>query len=385
LQCALILETGKIFIGESFGAAGEAWGEVVFNTGMTGYQEVLTDPSYADQIVCMTYPLIGNYGINSVDNQSEKIQVRGFIVKEAATGPNHWQMEKLLSEKLEQAGIPGIKVIDTRALTRHIREFGVLRGIITCDLSNLEKTQAEIKQWKNPERAVPTVSTPKTYQLPTLSKKPNEKSHHVIAIDFGIKRNILHAMQLKGFCVTVVPYNTSVQDILALTPDGVFLSNGPGDPKDVTEGIQTIQDLVKQRLPIFGICLGHQLLALALGGDTYKMKFGHRGGNQPVQDLRNSKVTITSQNHGYAVSEDSLEGLPLQVTHINLNDKTVEGITHTRLPVFSVQYHPEAGPGPSDSLYLFNEFAALMGAAPCRSWHRGISPSMDVRRNRDAT
>ncbi|NLI92595.1 MAG: glutamine-hydrolyzing carbamoyl-phosphate synthase small subunit [Peptococcaceae bacterium] len=369
MRCALVLETGKIFFGECFGAEIEAWGEVVFNTGMTGYQEVLTDPSYADQIVCMTYPLVGNYGVNLTDNQSKKIQVRGFIVKEAAEGPNHWQMEWLLSEKLLKAGVPGIKGIDTRALTRHIREYGVLKGVITSDLSKLEDTVVKIKQWQNPEKPVPAVSTPEIYSLPAIVPNPNGKKYHVVAIDFGIKGNILHAMQQKGFDITVVPYNTPVEDILALKPDGIFLSNGPGDPKDVSEGIQTIQGLVKEERPIFGICLGHQLLALALGGDTYKLKFGHRGGNQPVQDLRTSKVTITSQNHGYAVAENSLKNLPLKVTHLNLNDKTVEGIIHTELPAFSVQYHPEAGPGPSDSLYLFDEFAALI----------------DVWRDRDAT
>jgi carbamoyl-phosphate synthase small subunit len=362
LQCALVLETGKVFLGESFGAQGEAWGEVVFNTGMTGYQEVLTDPSYADQIVCMTYPLVGNYGINLEDDQSANIQVRGYIVKEAASGPNHWQMEKMLSDKLAEAGVPGIKGIDTRALTRHIREYGALKGVITCKLDNLEQVKTAVKEWRYPERIVPVVSTPEVYQLPALNPGFNGQNYHVVAIDFGIKRNILHAMQEKGFQVTVVPFNTSVEDILAMKPDGVFLSNGPGDPKEVEEGINTIRELVSQS-PMFGICLGHQLLTLALGGDTYKLKFGHRGGNQPVQDLRTAKVTITSQNHGYAVDQASLEGIPMEVTHINLNDKTVEGMMHTELPVFSVQYHPEAGPGPSDSLYLFDDFAAMMDAA----------------------
>jgi len=360
LQCALVLETGKIFRGESFGASEETRGEVVFNTGMTGYQEVLTDPSYADQIVCMTYPLIGNYGINIEDNQSPKIQVKGFIVKEAADGPNHWQMESLLSERLAAAGVPGIKGIDTRALTRHIREYGVLKGIMTCDLSNLDKTAQEIKEWQNLEKVVSTVSTREIYNLPALSAAADGRYYKVVAVDFGIKGNILQVMRTKGFNVTVVPYDTSAEDILALEPDGVFLSNGPGDPKDVKDGIETIKDLVEKK-PVFGICLGHQLLTLALGGDTFKLKFGHRGGNQPVLDVRTSKVTITSQNHGYAVDKDSLQGLPLKVTHINLNDKTVEGIIHKELPVFSVQYHPEAGPGPSDSLYLFDNFAAMMG------------------------
>lgn len=381
MECALILETGKIFIGESFGAAKEAWGEVVFNTGMTGYQEVLTDPSYADQIVCMTYPLVGNYGMNSEDDQSEKIQVRGFVVKEAASGPNHWQMKDSLDQKLTAAGIPGIKGIDTRALTKHIREFGVLKGMITFDFANLDKLVEEIKERVLSDKVVRTVSTPDRYTLPVIAPpkdSPSGKNFHVVVVDYGIKRNILEAMQKKGFAITVVPYDTTAKEILALNPDGIFLSNGPGDPKEVEEGIETIRQLIG-KCPIFGICLGHQLLALALGGDTYKLKFGHRGGNQPVQDVRTSKVTITSQNHGYAVEESSLQGLPVKVTHLNLNDKTVEGICHTEHPVFSVQYHPEAGPGPSDSLYLFDEFAATMtGAASCHPWHRGIRSSMTV-------
>lgn len=360
MQCALVLETGKIFIGESFGAQTEARGEVVFNTGMTGYQEVLTDPSYADQIVCMTYPLIGNYGINLEDNQSSKIKARGFIVKEAASDPNHWQLTETLDQELSKANIPGIKGIDTRALTRHIREYGVLKGIITTDLSDLEKVKKDIKGWDNKEDIVAGVSTKEMYSLKAIpSQDKSDKKYHVVALDFGIKNNILEAMRKKGFDITVVPYNTPATDILALKPDGIFLSNGPGDPKNVPEGIKTISELAGKR-PIFGICLGHQLLTLALGGDTYKLKFGHRGGNQPVQDLQTRKVNITSQNHGYAVDENSLLGLPLMVTHINLNDKTVEGLAHSELPIFSVQYHPEAGPGPNDSLYLFDQFAATM-------------------------
>jgi len=359
LRCALVLETGKIFHGEFFGAPLEARGEVVFNTGMTGYQEVLTDPSYADQIVCMTYPLVGNYGINGKDNQSEKIQVRGFIVKEAASGPNHWEMEHLLADTLLAAGIPGIKGIDTRALTRHIREYGALKGVISPELSNLPALAEEMKEWRNTPKIVAEVSTREAYFLPALAPAFTGRNYRVAALDFGIKRNILQAMRQKGFDVTVLPYNTSAEEILRLNPDGVFLSNGPGDPKEAPEAIRTIKELIGQK-PIFGICLGHQLLALALGGDTYKLKFGHRGSNQPVLDLRTSRVTITSQNHGFAVAEASLQGLPLQVTQINLNDKTVEGIAHTGLPVFAVQYHPEAGPGPSDSLYLFDQFAVLM-------------------------
>lgn len=388
MQAALILETGKIFIGEGFGAGGEVWGEVVFNTGMTGYQEVLTDPSYVGQIVCMTYPLIGNYGINSLDNQSQKIQVQGFIVKEAARNPNHWQMEKNLSRALAQAGVVGIKGIDTRALTRLIREHGVLRGAITTDvLQDLSALANRLQDWEPPQDVVAKVSTEEVYTLDpigegivcsvadiagsagifaetvetveTVGTAAVAEPFHVVVMDFGIKDNILRAMREKGFRLTVVPYNTPAETILSLEPDGIFLSNGPGDPKVVQVAVETIKTLLNER-PVFGICLGHQLLTLALGGDTYKLKFGHRGGNQPVQDLRSQKVTITSQNHGYAVEAESLADAPLRVTHRNLNDRTVEGVEHTELPVFSVQYHPEAGPGPSDSLYLFDQFAARM-------------------------
>jgi len=384
MKAALILETGKIFWGESFGANGEAFGEVVFNTGMTGYQEVLTDPSYAGQMVCMTYPLIGNYGINRVDDQSEKTQVQGFIVKEAARNPSHWQMEKNLSRTLAQSGVVGIKGIDTRALTRIIREHGVLRGAITTEVEGLSEVEygvllplvevgisrwdewvSRLKAWDVPTDVVAKVSTQKLYTLPAVQSK--KEAFHVVVMDFGIKKNILQAMQESGFRLTVVPHTTPTEQILDLQPDGVFLSNGPGDPKEVAVGIEAIRGLMGKR-PIFGICLGHQLLSLALGGDTYKMKFGHRGGNQPVQDLESKRVTITSQNHGYAISEESLEKTPLYVTHRNLNDQSVEGVKHRELPVFSVQYHPEAGPGPSESLYLFDDFARLM-----QEWRAGYA------------
>ena len=360
MKAALVLESGKIFMGESYGATGEALGEVVFNTGMTGYQEVLTDPSYAGQMVCMTYPLIGNYGINSQDNQSERPQVQGFIVKEAGRNPSHWQMEKNISRTLAQFGVVGIKGIDTRALTRIIREHGVLRGLITTEIEHLEKWTTKLAAWVPPTDGVKRVSTPDIYTLPATPLSFTEReAFHVVVMDFGIKRNILQAMQASGFELTVVPHTTSAEQILERDPDGIFLSNGPGDPKDVADGVETIRRLIAER-PVFGICLGHQLLSLALGGDTYKMKFGHRGGNQPVQDLLSKRVTITSQNHGYAIAEASLEQTPLYVTHRNLNDQSVEGVKHRELPVFSVQYHPEAGPGPSESLYLFEEFADLM-------------------------
>ncbi|NLO97700.1 MAG: glutamine-hydrolyzing carbamoyl-phosphate synthase small subunit [Peptococcaceae bacterium] len=353
MKAALVLETGKIFIGESFGAKKEVRGEVVFYTGMTGYQELLTDPSSFGQIVCMTYPLIGNYGINQYDNQSAYMQVRGLIVKEAAEGPNHWQMKCLLAEELEAEGIPGIKGIDTRALTRHIRDYGALKGMITCDLSHLEDAVSEIKGWQNKEQPVAEVSTPHIYSLSPLAPEAKGRYFKLVVLDFGIKNNILKALRSKGFEVTVVPYHTSAHVILSLGPDAIFLSNGPGNPKNLPESIATIKELIGRK-PIFGVGLGHQLLALALGGDTYKLKFGHRGGNQPVLDLNSSKVIITSQNHSYAVAADSLEKTPLVVTHLNVNDKTVEGMRHKELPVFSVQYHPE------DSLYLFDDFAAMI-------------------------
>jgi len=360
MQAALVLENGKIFYGESFGESGEAWGEIVFNTGMTGYQEALTDPSYAGQLICMTYPLIGNYGINRYDNQSSKIQVKGFIVKEAAKYPHHWQMEKTLSHALAQEGVVGIKCIDTRALTRMIREHGTLKGVITTNTQeeHLQDLLRRLQDFEPDPHVVAMVSTKEVYTLPGNGQTP-EALFHVVVMDFGIKANILGYLQKKGFNLTVVPYNTTADEIMKLKPDGIFLSNGPGNPKVLTEAIATVSRLV-DKYPIFGICLGHQILSLACGGDTYKLKFGHRGGNHPVQDLRTRKVVITSQNHGYAVAAESLENTPLRVTHLNLNDHTVEGVEHIELPVFSVQYHPEAGPGPGDSVALFDRFAFNM-------------------------
>ncbi len=352
MKAALVLANGQVFLGEGLGAQGEVKGEVVFNTGMTGYQEVLTDPSYAGQIVMMTYPLVGNYGMNTEDDQSRRIQVRGFIVKEDCLTPSNWRSQASLDEILGKAGIIGLKGIDTRALTRVIRVHGTLKGMITNRLEDLDSLADELQAWEPDRDLVEQVCTRKSYKFPGQGPR-------VVVMDFGIKANILESLGAKGFDLVVVPAWAAPREILNLNPQGLFLSNGPGDPKDVPGAVDTIRSLMG-RLPIFAICLGHQLLCLALGGDTYKLKFGHRGSNQPVQDLNTKRVYITSQNHGYAVSAESLEHLPLRVSHRNLNDGTVEGLEHRELPVFSVQYHPEAGPGPSDSLYLFDKFAELM-------------------------
>ena len=362
----LILQDGTAFEGESFGAWSQKEekelrvGEVVFNTSMTGYQEMVTDLSYAGQILVLTHPQIGNYGWHDEENEADKILLKGLVVRELSGGEGSEHADRSLEEFCKMHSIWGIKGIDTRALTRLIREHGVLRGVLTTNIDNLQALVNELKNWEVPQDVVAQVSTKEPYILPPAPSQSFDNSEfHVVVMDFGIKGNILRTMQEEGYSLTVVPYSTSAKEILELKPDGVFLSNGPGDPKVVISGIEAIRELVKH-LPVFGICLGHQLLTLALGGDTYKLKYGHRGGNQAVQDLRTEKVTITSQNHGYSVEETSLENTTLEVTHRNLNDRTVEGVRHTELPVFSVQYHPEAGPGPNDSLYLFKEFTASM-------------------------
>ncbi len=352
----LALENGKIFYGKGFGAEGSSSGEVVFNTAMTGYQEVLTDPSYCGQIVTMTYPLIGNYGINPDDFESRKTFVRGFIVKEVCTMPNNWRTTETLSEYLERCGVLGLTGIDTRALTRIIREFGTLRGIITTeDISDAELRQkVESVPFLSGQRLIEETTTPEPYTLAGTGKR-------VVVIDLGMKLAIARNLNITGCEVVVVPAHTTAADILALKPDGLMLSNGPGDPKDAVHTINEVKTLLG-KLPIFGICLGHQVLALALGGDTYKLKFGHRGSNHPVQDLESAKVQITSQNHGYAISEDTLKDLDVTITHRSLNDGTVEGMMHKKYPLFCVQYHPEAFPGPSDSAHIFHRFLSMMEA-----------------------
>ena len=331
-------------------------GEVVFNTSMTGYQEVITDPSYAGQIVVMTQPEIGNYGTNREDEESRRPFVEGFVVRECSPIFSNWRGEKTLSDYLCGHSITGISEIDTRALVRHIRNQGAMRGIISSVDTSPESLRRKVIAF--PAMAgsdyVRSVTTQKVYNW-----GEENASFRVVAFDFGIKRNILRCLEARGCRVTVVPATTSPDDVLALDPDGIFLSNGPGDPEPLDYAVDTVRKLIGKK-PIFGICLGHQLLGLAFGGRTYKLKFGHRGGNQPVKNVITNKIEITSHNHGFAVDPDSLKEQEIQPTHFNLNDKTLEGFRHRYLPVYSVQYHPEASPGPHDSLYLFDEFIRLM-------------------------
>lgn len=357
------LEDGTIFEGDSFGACGESVGEVVFNTSITGYQEILTDPSYSSQIVTMTYPLIGNYGINDYDIESSKIQVSGFLVKEACSYPSNFTSQKTLAEYLKENGIVGIEGIDTRAITRHIRSLGAMKAVIwagegKCNTDDLvDKARAwsglvGIDCVKNVTCTAPYVWNEERWK--------NEKYRFsVVAFDFGIKFNILRILDSLACKVTVVPASTDVEYVKKLNPDGIFLSNGPGDPAAVEYAIITIRKLLGYK-PIFGICLGHQLIALALGAKTYKLKFGHRGANHPVRNLENGKVEITSQNHGFCVDINTVPKDGTVMTHLNLNDHTCEGLLHKDLKAFCVQYHPEAGPGPHDSAYLFEQFINFM-------------------------
>ncbi|MBR6711758.1 MAG: glutamine-hydrolyzing carbamoyl-phosphate synthase small subunit [Selenomonadaceae bacterium] len=346
----LILQDGTTFRGQLFGGSNATTeGEVVFNTGMTGYQEILTDPSYCHQIVTLTYPLIGNYGTAKQFNQSRKSFVGGLIVGELCEKPSSSSMQKTLAEFLTAEKIPCLYDVDTRALTRKIRSAGTMKGVIVSEYTS-QGTIDEMMSLPIRKNVVEQVTTPVSYTLDGRAGAP-----YVVTMDFGIKRNILDAMRKLGCKVTVVPAKSPAEAVLTLNPDGIFLSNGPGDPKDVPDIIREVKKLIGQR-PIFGICLGHQILALAMGANTYKLKFGHRGSNQPVKDLRTGKVAITSQNHGYAIDAKSLEGLPVQITHVSLNDGTIEGFRHTSLPISSVQYHPEAAPGPNDSVHLFDEF-----------------------------
>lgn len=350
----LILEDGSVYTGELLDRDTKAVGEVVFTTTMTGYQESLTDPSFCGQILTMTYPLIGNYGTAAKFMQSRKTFVRGFVIGELCDAPNNWQSEESLTVFLQKNKIPCLYNVDTRAVTRHIRSVGAMKGVIVpSDLA--EREIATLQAEELPRNVVEIVTTPEVYTLDTETAD----APHIVAMDFGVKRSILHNINRIGAKVTVVPAHTSAEEVLALNPDGVFLSNGPGDPTDVPEIVEEVRKLAGKK-PIFGICLGHQLLALAFGAKTYKMKFGHRGGNQPVKNLKMGKVHISAQNHGYAVDPASLEGTPLIVTHTNVNDNTIEGLRHTSLPIFSVQYHPEAAPGPDDNMYLFDEFWNLM-------------------------
>ncbi|MFN2411985.1 MAG: glutamine-hydrolyzing carbamoyl-phosphate synthase small subunit, partial [Pyrinomonadaceae bacterium] len=361
----LVLEDGRTFHGASFGAKGESFGEMVFNTSMTGYQEILTDPSYAGQIVCMTYPLIGNYGVNEEDVESRRPWVEGFVVREASRIASNFRATETLDSYLKRNNIVGIEHIDTRALVRHIRDKGAMRaGIATGKIKPrtlLEKVLASPDMKKRELASTVTVADGYAYREASAIGNPHSaiEEYHIVAFDFGVKTNSLRELAKFGCRVTVVPAGTSADEVIALKPDGIFLSNGPGDPASMSRAIEEIKKLAETQTPMFGICLGHQLIGSAFGGETYKLKFGHRGGNQPIKDLTTGKIEITAHNHGFAIDADSLPP-EVEVTHMNLNDQTVAGLRHKTLPVFSVQYHPESAPGPHDSEYLFERFVDLM-------------------------
>ncbi|NUP99528.1 MAG: glutamine-hydrolyzing carbamoyl-phosphate synthase small subunit [Armatimonadetes bacterium] len=378
----LLLEDGTLYAGRSIGAPGESVGEVCFNTSMTGYQEVLTDPSYHGQMVAMTYPLIGNYGVNQADCESLRPHVAGFIVRELATIPSNFRAEMSLGEYLKQHGVVAIDGVDTRALTRKLRISGAMMGILSTTDGDAASLAAKLKAAPRYVGVdlVKEVTTPEPYvwtgDRATLTRgrangqmslfdqyeqqEPTGGRFRVVCLDCGVKFNSLRELAARDCHVTVVPADTTAEEILALKPDGVYLSNGPGDPEVLEYIHETVRALMAMEMPLFGICLGHQMLGLAVGGRTFKLKFGHRGGNQPVKDLQTEHVEITSQNHGFAVAGDSLAGTGMVVTHQNLNDGTVEGMRHESLPVFSVQYHPEASPGPHDANYLFDRFVEAM-------------------------
>jgi len=372
VKAILLLEDGTVFEGNSFGAKGQKCGEVVFNTSMTGYQEILTDPSYNEQIITMTYPLIGNYGTNQSDWESRKIFASGFIVKENCSYPSNWRNKDSLSDFLESNNVIGLEGIDTRKLVKHIRTQGAMKGIISSTDLNIDKLKKKLANYPGlvGRDIVKDVTVKKQYSwnkavidvLNGNEQKPKKK-YKIVAFDFGIKHNILRLLCTYGCDVKVVPAATSSDEVLSQKPDGAFLSNGPGDPAPIGYAIETVKKLLG-KVPIFGICLGHQILSLALGGKTYKLKFGHRGANHPVKNLRTGKIEITSQNHGFCVDMDSLKNKDIELTHLNLNDNTVEGIRCKKLAAFSVQYHPEASPGPHDSSYLFKTFIELMDKWP---------------------
>ncbi len=353
----LYLEDGRCFYGRSLNTHGESAGEVVFNTALSGYQEVLTDPSYAGQIVVMTYPLIGNYGVNDEDMESAKVHVKGFVVKEFCRHHSNFRSKEGLIEYLDRQKIIGIEGVDTRALTRHLRTKGAMKGLISTD--DMDPKSLAVKLAKVPSMDgadwVKEVACQKAY----IWKAEGQKKYRVVAIDCGIKLNILREMAKLGIETHVVPPSTSAADILAIDADGIFLANGPGDPAAVTYVIETVRQLIGKK-PMFGICLGNQMIGLALGGRTYKLKFGHHGCNHPVKDLETGRISITSQNHGFCVDMDSLNKNEVEPIHINLNDGTVEGLRHKKFPLFSIQYHPEASPGPNEAKYLFSSFIDLM-------------------------
>ena len=376
MQAILALEDGRIFRGQGYGHPGECQGEVVFNTSLTGYQEIATDPSYAGQIVVLTNPQIGNYGTNQADNEAAKPFIEGLIVREFSAISSNWRSEQVTDEYMERYAVPVLAEIDTRALVRHLRNHGVMRGVISTESSDadaLVQRARKIRKMDGTDLAK-VVSTKSVYSFdasdpryqgndpllpPSLVEEAEAQKLHVVAYDFGIKQNILRMLAREGCKVTVVPAETTADDVLSLKPDGVFLSNGPGDPEPVDYAVNAIRNMMG-RVPVFGICLGHQLCGLALGGRTYKLKFGHHGGNHPVKNYATGKVEITAHNHNFAVDPDSINASDVELTHVDLNDNTLEGLRHKTLPLFSVQYHPEAAPGPHDSHYLFRDVRQMM-------------------------
>ena len=386
MTALLALEDGRVFRGEAFGAAGTTTGEICFNTSLSGYQEVLTDPSYFGQIVAMTNPHIGNYGINVLDEEARGPQVRGLVIEELSEAPSNWRSEESLHDYLHRHGIPGIQEVDTRALTKHLRQAGAMKACLTTEAMTPEQAVDRARRGDGvvgmdfvrevtPKQAFdwdPTDAESRPWKLTQAGNQAGELRdalgnafgflppvrHRVVAYDFGMKRNILRGLRQRGLAVRVVPADTSAEEVLAMDPDGIFLSNGPGDPGALDYIHKNVRSLLGKK-PIFGICLGHQILGYALGGKTFKLKFGHRGGNQPVKDLTTGRVSITAQNHGFAVDPESLPA-DVEVTHSNLNDGTVEGLRSKSMPVFSVQYHPEAAPGPHDAEYFFDQFANLI-------------------------